>query len=240
MDGPGPSDPPPERPPRAGVFEPAALTDDHPRLTRWALVVAVALAIVLVKPWDLGDALSTPGDQGRTAAATRGPSLVPTATPDRAEALVETFCLDRGRWLIASIERWRDQTIRVWRALDPATAASGPEDPAIPVMPVVSEGVLELGWCAPSYGDERPIGHASIATWRISGTATHELALMRGRPSDAATPFGALYAAPRRPLSSRSATWPEGRYVFRHRTDDGAERWFSIDVVNRAAVEPAS
>jgi hypothetical protein len=245
MDGPGPSDPPPERPPRTGVFEPVALTDDHPRLARWVVVAVLALAVVIVKPWDVGgERAGAPDDRGPDGTVAAAPSGTghPTAVPRpaQAETLVDDFCIDRGQWLVVSIERRRDQTFRVWRALDPTPTAAGPEDPAIPLLPVVSDGVLDLGWCAPTYGPERPSGDASIDAWRIGIAGAAPLAMTPGRADEATSPFGALYAAPRRPLSSRSATWPDGRYVFRDRAEDGAERWFSIEVVNRAAVVPVS
>ena len=165
----------------------------------------------------------------------------PTPSPPaQADTLTDAFCLDRGQWLVVSVERRRDRTFRVWRALDPVPAATGPDDPAIPLVPVVSDGVLDLGWCAPAYGAERPSGDASVDAWRIGAAGAAPMTMTLRRPDEAASPFGALYAAPRRPLSSRSATWPDGRYVFRHRTDDGVERWFSIEVVNRTAVVPAS
>lgn len=244
MDGPGPSDPPPERQPRSGVFEPVALSDDHPRLARWVVIAVLVLAVAILKPWDAGDdRAGAPGSRTPDVpvAATPSDAGHPTTAPRaQAETLVDDFCLDRGQWLVVSIERRHDQTFRVWRALDPAAAATGPEDPMIPVMPVVSDGVLHLGWCAPTYGAERPSGGASIDAWRIGTAGAAPLAMTRGRQDESTSPFGALYVAPRRPLSSRSSTWPDGRYVFRHRAEDGAERWFSIEVVNRAAVVPVS
>ena len=153
MDGHGPSDPPPERPPRDGVFEPVALTDDHPRLARWVVIAALGLAVVIVKPWDPGGGgVGAADDRASTGPVAPVSSAAERSTPSppaQADTLTDAFCLDRGQWLVVSVERRRDRTFRVWRALDPVPAATGPDDPAIPLVPVVSDGVLDLGWCAP-------------------------------------------------------------------------------------------
>jgi hypothetical protein len=255
MDDPGRSPDPPRRPPADGVFEPAAVTPDHPHLGRWAAVVAIVLVVVIVKPWALSGPAPTAGDepeggaaitQTSATSATPGsaldgarpsPGSSPTGSPDPAAA-VDAFCLERGTWLVASVETWQDQTVRVWRALEPATSATGPDDPTIPVIRVASERVLQIGWCAPP-GDGSASTDAEAATldvWRRSETGTRPQLMVRSRPVGAASPLGAMYVAPRRPLGSRSAVWPEGTYVFRHRSADGQEHWFAIRVIEQAAV----
>jgi hypothetical protein len=238
---------PPERPPRDGTFEPVALTDDRPHLGRWVLVVVIALLAVIAKPWDGGTGSGdgrAPG-AGATSPLSPAPAAVsgsttslaasPTATPGAtggAGAEVAAFCLNPSAWLVASVESYRDRTVRVWRAIETASAASGPDDPAIPRSPVVSEGVRELGWCAPVVGDERPAGDATVDVWRLGQAGATPVTLLQDQPFAFTSAFGAMYAPPgsQPGRDTRVASWLAGRFVFRHRTDDGHERWFGVDV----------
>ena len=150
-----------------GTFAPVGLTARRPPVGRWLAITAVALAIVVAKPWSSPNAPRGAGADGAVTGGPVGgprnpsaavPAAIPSTVAEGARQIVAAFCLEPSSWLIASVERWRDQRIRVWRALEPATAASGPDDPAIPIVTVVSEGLTELGWCAPVVGAERPAG----------------------------------------------------------------------------------
>jgi hypothetical protein len=123
------------------------------------------------------------------------------------------------------VERWRDQQIRVWRALEPATTATGPDDPAIPIIPVVSEGLTELGWCAPVRGGGRPSTPAVVTVWFRSAAQARPIVLAISRPIAGRSPFGELYRSP-----SRSTFWSSGTYVFRYEESDRRQHWFAIDV----------
>jgi hypothetical protein len=217
------------------VYRASGATGRHEPIARWLVVVAVGLAIVVVKPWSLGQ---TAGDTHprATAPTAAGPQLsvagpIAAASSDP-RAGVADICLDVGAWLVTSIERDRGRTIRVWRAMLPAPAATGPLDPLIPQMPVRSERVLELGWCAPGEGANAPTQEASVDVWRTEGGAATRIHPVTPTAGDGPSAFGALYL----PIGPAATSWDPGTYVFRHRSSDGQERWFSLRVELRAAV----
>ena len=231
--------------PAHGSFAPVSLTGRRPPIERWAVIFTITLVIVVAKPWQ------SPGDAsgaGSPTAVTR-PSADPAAvgtpsnTDDPATAAVAAFCLNTRSWLIASVERTvghsGDQRIRVWRVLEPATSASGPDDPSIPDVSIVSEGLTELGWCAPIVGDEKPSPPVDMAVWLRSPTGARPITLDSSRPVTDRTPYGAMYRPPGRGPSSKAASWPNGSYVFRYREAGGRERWFAIEVEIRTRVSPA-
>lgn len=237
---------------REAVFRPVAITTDQPRLGPWLALGALVLVILIVKPWDAGlqsAAGGAPGPPG-PASPTHDPTVEtpapvgsPVASPSLTgeAAAVADLCLVRSGWLVASVERWLDQTVRVGRAVEPAITASGPEDPAIPVTPVVSEGLLELGWCAPVAGEDAWPGDTRLEVWRIEGKDGRPEALSPAGWPGIASPFGAL-SPPPRPWAQQDGppVWPDGRYVFHHEAADGADRWFALEVLSRQGSEAPS
>lgn len=212
------------------VFAPTALTSRRPPAGRWWLLIAGVLLLVVVKPWaSLEDGAGRPrtalAGSERTVPPAATPSAAPTASPEDAV----TFCLQPGAWLVATRETYRSKAIRVWTAVEPIATATGPADPAIPVVPVVSEGVAAMGWCAPTHGPDRPGGTATVDAWLVADGRATPLRLTRSEPRATASSFGALYA----PLDDPLGTWPDGRYVLRYREGTIGDRWFAIDIERR-------
>jgi len=223
-----------------GIFVPVKLTGRRPPIERWAAFAAIALLIVVVKPWpSTGD---TPGTGGLATSPQRSPVPPAAATPSPSanpgSGFVTAFCLDTRSWLVASVERSRDQSRRVWTTVEPETTASGPDDPDIPVVPVVAKAVTELGWCAPVQGAERPGPFADVTTWLRSPGGAEPVSLDSSRPVSDRSPYGELYQPPGKGPSSKAASWPSGTYVFRHRDTDGRTRWFAIGVEIRPRSSP--
>ncbi len=232
-------DAPPGGRPRERTFVPTKLESARPPIGLWLAATVMALGVAFLKPWageapaqPLVDALAPVGG----SSIEPGPTPLPTLRPDSAGPLVAQFCLDPFSWRVATIERWRDQTIRVWRAIDPIARATDPDDPAIPVFPISSEGVEELGWCAPVIGSERPQGVATIDAWRRLAAGPEALELTATRATGAGASFGSLYLPP---ALDDGAIWADGEYVFRHREATGRERWFAVDVELRPRTGPA-
>lgn len=230
-------------PPR-GDFAPVSLTNRRPPVGRWAVIATVILVVVVAKPWPSGG--NGPGASGPTTTTRRSPQPSTEPTPSNsgnpARLAVATFCLDTRTWLVASVERSLERSteerIRVWRALEPATSASGPDDPAIPEVSIVSEGLTELGWCAPIVGAEQPSAPVDVAVWLRAPGGAKPIMLDSSRPVSDSTPFGALYRPPGKGPASKAVWWPNGTYVFRYREARGRVRWFAIGVETRPLPSP--
>ena len=207
--------------PAALAVTPVAAPRGSPRLAAGFWLVAAFVLIALLKPW---------GGGGRVAATllpdVAGPAeITPEPTEDRsAVGLAEPVCLGAGAWRIATLETWRARSVRVWRAIEPVGAATGPLDPSIPAVPVAADVLTGLGWCAPAYGSEQPIGPAHVRAWQVVDGAAHEVALRQVQPADGVTPIAALYLP-------ATGAWTSGRVVFEYRDDGtGALRWLAADL----------
>ena len=156
------------------------------------------------------------------------PPVAASATEATAtEKGVELICLDPGTWRTATIEQWHaDQTVRVWRAVDPRPA-TGPTDPSIDVVPAVGETVPAIGFCAPATGPDRPAGPATVDAWRLDGDVATPIALRLMAPLGAISGLGALFAPP----LDAGPSWPSGVYVFRYTVlASKLARWFAVEV----------
>jgi hypothetical protein len=187
------------------------------------------LAVVIVKPWGLfGARVEAPG---RTVVAVAAaPSARParaTSAPVASEQAVAAICLDPGTWRTATIEQWHpDQTVRVWRSVDPRPA-TGPTDPSIERVPAVGEAIPAIGFCAPVTGPDRPVGPAEIDAWRVEGDSASPIQLRVMAPLGVVSGLGALFAPP----VDATGGWPDGLYVFRHTIlDTQVARWFALEV----------
>lgn len=226
---------------------PVASGPGSDRIARWVVVAAVLVAVAVVKPWGGagggatsagGGAPPSPRAVAGTPAASSGALGAPALTADEIDPDVTLACLDPGSWRVASVEAYAAKTIRVWRALEPGTA-SGPADPAIPYVLVVSEGVTELGWCAPVAGTDRPTGETTVQAWTLGDGTARPLRLVRTGRTPHESSFGAMYGPSSAGTGRRAPEvtgWPAGHYVFRLRLEDGDERWFGVDLELRPAV----
>jgi hypothetical protein len=230
--------------------EPVRPPIDEGQLSTALGVVILLLVVAILKPWAGG----TPEPTGLLAAGPpSSPEITPIPTKDRsAEGLANPICLGAGAWRVASLEMWRTQDVRVWRAITPITSATGPLDPAIPSVPIVAIQLRALGWCAPAFGDDMPVGPVTVTAWTVQGPAATPLQLRQVRPPDGVTPIAALYVpltlcpepticAPLLPAPVPRA-WATERVVFRYQ-DAGTGRvdWFAADIeIVDAPVGPAA
>ena len=213
------------------------IVNDDSRLTVLlpTALVAAAVLLALLKPWG-----GTPVGPGAAAAsgevATPAPggtlerTARPRATPDDYAELVVT-CGSPGGWRAATIQRWsgRRAPIRAWAAVEPVVAEHA-MDPGIPFVPVATDLVAAIGYCAPRRADDTPHG-VDPEIWLVEdGGATRVDGSERLEPLDA-NPLGGLWL----PLADRAvslegvAGWPPGRYAIR--LDFGSvARWFGIEI----------
>jgi hypothetical protein len=235
----------PEGPARDLVMERVRTRPADQRLSIVTGLVAALVLIALVKPWSIG----SHAPSLRPRVATQAVSLpTPQRTDDSAEGLAGPICLGAGAWRVASLEMWRTQDVRVWRAVEPVANAVGPLDLAIPSVPIVALQLQAVGYCAPSFGPDKPVGPATIQAWSVSGSEATELRLQQVRPVRGSTPIAGLYVpvalcptppACRSPISRDvPLAWQSALYVF-HWHDAGADRdaWFAADVT---ILEPAT
>jgi hypothetical protein len=234
----------PAQPPRRSASTPdddatadAALTRVQaprgaPRLAAAMWLLAAFVVVAVLKPW---------GGGGPVAATLRPDVVVPveiTPVPTRdrsATGLAVDVCLGAGGWRVASLETWRDRDVRVWRAIEPVANVTGLDDPTIPSVPIVADKLTGLGFCAPAFGPDMPIGPAHVAAYHVlSPTVMNTIPLRQVQPVDGATPIAALYVP-------RFEPWTTGRVVFQYEdAGAGTWRWFAADLQILAPVPAPS
>ncbi|HYU49065.1 MAG TPA: hypothetical protein VEO91_03920 [Candidatus Limnocylindria bacterium] len=202
---------------------------------------AVFLVLAILKPWGAIPGFETTGSRGvggrGQAAASDGAAPSPSPTQDPLVDL-ERHCPQPSGWRVFAHELWSGGNVRSWKSLTPAREASGPLDPTIPLVPVTSQQVPLLGYCAPWQGPDRPPGIGTISVWRITpdGQVAVPVRLQRVFPAQA-TVLGALYAAPSvagaPPIRGLGAieSWPAGVYVFEMTDGEGFQRWWKVEVI---------
>ena len=142
------------------------------------------------------------------------------------------ICIDVGAWLLTTVELDRERTIRVWRAIDLGTSATGPLDPGIPMTQLRTDGVLGLGWCAPTVGSDASTDTATVEAWVVDGGTAAPIALTDRDPSAPRSGYGGLY----RPADPAASAWAQGTYVFHHATSDGRDHWFRVRIIDKRGV----
>src|SRR3954452_14679888 len=239
-DWPGPSGPdgrrrePAAKAERGPAYAATERIAGRPPIAAWLMVGAISLAVVVAQPWtELTDEASpTPPSSSRATVATLAPADPPTAVVGVDQPA--PGCIAGTTWLVASIEQSRGAIIRIWRALEPATAATGPLDGAIPSLHLRSESVRELGWCAPTAGPAAPAvaSSGSIEAWRLVRSSAVRVSLGDPRPTAPTDASGGLYP----PVRPQETGWQDGRYVFHYRNGDAFDRWFAIALETRPVV----
>jgi hypothetical protein len=198
-----------------------------------AALIAIFVAVALVKPWP------GPGAPRPTPRLTVTPRVIASVDP---LAELRLHCQEPPGWRIYSQELWSTLTVRSWRSLEPAYRASGPLDPAIPIVPLAAR-IDALGYCSPWTPDQRPPDTARIDGWRIVipgreadggqfGPPVAATATLQPLESGWPSVLGALYRPPAdedHGAAGATAVWPDGRFVFAVRAP-GYERWWAVDV----------
>jgi hypothetical protein len=190
---------------------------------RLTLVLGLFLAVAIVKPWPSG-----PGERPRPNPVAPTPTAIPSIDP---LDIVRADCQEPPSWRTYSREAWDRGQLRSWRSLEPATRASSPLDSSIPVVPFMAT-VLELGFCAPWTGSERPPPGATVRAWQIlpeisRGEGRREVPIpLRGVGTTLSLPYGGLF---RPPPGADGTRWPPGTWVFEV-AGPGWERWWAAEL----------
>lgn len=190
-----------------------------PSLAVGMWIVAGLFIVAVVKPWGAGARGGVPATLRPDVAVAS--EVTPVPTEDRsATGLAVPVCLGAGAWRIATLETWRGRDVRVWRAIEPVVDAAGPLDPTIPAVPVVADVLSGLGWCAPAFGPDMPVGPARVRAWQAVDGIARPVPLRQVQPVDGVTPIAALYL----PVTG---AWSSGLVVFEYRDEGtGSARWF--------------
>jgi hypothetical protein len=218
-----------ERDQAAGELEPVAVAGrGKGSVLRLIWLTGAVVLLAFYKPWDTG---SKSGSLSGFLPELETPTVSPTPRPTTELDVVAGFCLEPSGWRVYSSERWGGQGVRSWTAVTPIGSATGPTDPRIPVIPVVSQAVLALGFCAPVSGPGRPPADAINHLYRLTEVtlagkkATHAelLTPVRVEPVERPSYLGAAYAP------GAGAGWADGVYIVQV---DGTAyaRWFGIQV----------
>jgi len=225
---PGWHEPDPE--PGGGDPPPAATvlvrTGSQPPLLSAGTVLIVGFVLLsMVKPWGeepatRWEAASSAGPGPSVAAS---PSPTPSPALSRSEAIAAQ-CRAPFGWRIVTHQHAQERDLRIWWAISPVVADSA-WDPSIPFLSIVSDSIIDLGYCAPLFGSNRPASGGSVRVWRVDpATRTAELIAPRRIAPDFADALLAVYAPPDA-TGSATGSWPAGRYLF---TVDG--HWFGVDL----------
>lgn len=198
------------------------------------MLVAVALAILFVKPWAAIPAEAGPGGGGvGRGGGVAGSPVPPTPAPSDPYAELVVTCGKPSGWRVATLQTWAGRTapIRTWLAIDPVPAR-GAADPRIQAVPVATDLVLAMGYCSP-VGPDQPPRDITVEIWSVpDGAAPVLLHAQRFEPIHA-HPLGGLWL----PTADRSVTvdgvsgWAPGRYAIHlgARSDD---RWLGVEILD--------
>ena len=206
-----------------------------------AAVLAVFVIVAVAKPWAGGPRPPRPLVQGSFALPAATPALIP-GSPAAAEAL-QLQCGSPLGWRVFTREGFLGQTLRAWRFMEPASAATGPLDPGVPVIQV-GPTIEALGYCSSWTSAERPPVDVAVSAWRVAGpgraNATVVAVPLESLVPEWPTELGALFSpgagspgGSGRSGGGRSgdpgSAWSLGRYVFAVR-GDGFERWWAVNI----------
>jgi len=201
-------------------------------------VVAVVVALALIKPWG---PVREPVQPALTPSGRPTPAAPPTAapTPDSYADLV-VICGSPSGWRAATVQHWvgRASSIRAWFAIAPVPATSA-LDPAIPFAPVATDLVRAIGYCAPRRPEETP-KDTTPEFWAIVGTRAQRVEPERLEPAEPHA-LGGLWRPP--PGSETRVDgivgWAPGRYAIR--VGFGATgRWLGVEIEELAPSPPAA
>jgi len=214
-------------------------------------LVGIFLGAALVKPWDLIFPPSSPVLAIRPSASDLEPSTRPTTEPSPAP----TECAYAGGWRVFALGRpdafggdgsvigsnpspipsqARDieSPLRRWIEVAPLEAATGPDDPRVPFVTIVSDRIAGISYCPPRAGNDSPPAASSFTAWRLDEDAGSRAMTLRQVTIDSTKSVGVpVYIGVGEP-DTVDASWPPGRYVFAvgSSNDSGYERWFGVEI----------
>ena len=231
------------------------------RVPAVVVLAGISLVLAVVKPWAPGGAAAgialAPGTSpAAEASAASDPASEASATgslgvlePLSAGASGIIDLPGGGSLDCADPQGWRvvlDATIgglptRTWVAVDPGLA-TGPLDPAAPLVRIVSSPIARLGFCAPRPADGAASSGWTVGVWRIERDGPGVSRVERdaaGVPSvvplaQIGPPGGGLGGlAPATSLLGAPDAWPPGQYALGLQAQGRAapDAWLVLEIV---------
>ncbi len=228
-------------------------SDDRRPLLLGVIVVTAILALAMLKPWadpsDPTRAAEADADASALAglaATSPGPPAPPEATPPGYGA-PGGQCYAGAGWRVFAIEMRAGQSVQHWLSIEPGSAGS-PRDPAVPLVRIVTDRLLGLGFCVGS-GPDGPRPLVGVRAWALApeGPAVPVALAPLIEYMPRRVDLGAAYRPPQGsrgeagPRGEADSGWSPGRYVFAVRQGPGQsdEQWFGVEVLAARQVSVA-
>lgn len=212
-------------------------------------LVGIFLGAAVVKPWDLLFPSST--SVVLPPISTAAPSRAPT--PEPVSSSVPAECAFAGGWRVFALgqpdrlggdgsiqvsgaspdSRRTDigNPLRRWLEVAPLEDGTGPLDPRIPFVTIVSDRIGGIGYCPPPSETDGPPAGATLDAWSMEAAGRPVPFPLRPAVLDPASEVEvAVFVGADQPPSS-VAQWSTGRYIFAVETADGVYgRWFGVEI----------
>jgi hypothetical protein len=199
--------------------------------SRFALLVAFAIAVAIIKPWNLvaGPPAASPPTSG-----TARPTLQ-VQTPRSPGAMTEPGldleteqCYVGAAWRLFTVEQNFGRRMRSWIGIEPLVAARRPALEDIPVVRLLTERLDAVGVCT-AFRVESPM--VGVEGWRVAneGKWTEVDLVPAASLTQPDTAIGAVFAPPTG-AGDAAHGWNVGRYVFRVTEASGDPHWFAVQV----------
>ena len=150
-------------------------------------------------------------------------------------------------WRVFALEMRTGQSVQHWLSIEPGSAGS-PRDPAVPLVRIVTDRLLALGFCVGS-GPDGPRPLVGVRAWALApeGPAVPVALAPLIEYMPRRVDLGAAYRPPQGsrgeagPRGEADSGWSPGRYVFAVRQGPGQsdEQWFGVEVLAARQVSVA-
>lgn len=185
-----------------------------------ASLLVVVIALGLFKPWGSGPSSgsATNGSSPARPAVVAAPTgliglaiAAPTSSLDP-HSNISGPCYYQRAWRLFTVDTSSNGPVHTWYGLQPVQAA-GPTDASIPVVPVHSRSLGQLGYCL-MVDPEAPVHVVATRAWRLSAGEAQPIQLESAtQPAPTDPDLGAIFLPPGGAQVS-SAVWPAAVYVF--------------------------
>jgi len=211
-------------------------------------VIGIFLGAAIVKPWDL---LFPASEASVIAAPTVLATPIPSTTPEPSASPPAAECAFAGGWRVFALgqpdalggdgstvrppasdapTRFGDigNPLRRWLEVDPLVAGTGPRDPRVPFVAIVSDRIGGIGFCPPQEGLDGPPAGARFDAWSLDAAGNPSALTLKAVSVGAASIQVPVFIGSDR-LRNGDDHWAPGRYVFAVAAA-AYDRWFGVEI----------